>query len=194
MPSGSRPVHPQAVRRDPLNTLAGTLAGPRGPSPGRPGQARGCRAAAGSRAGVALTRGRVWPGRTPQPLGRSDDQGLGQGSTGMKDGADLEDGLHAGDDSSPGPVPDPRWSPHPVRRRRWLAKPAVVLARLLAGERVRVRVEPGLAVRARSPLTGAARRTCDNCPGSAGARTGGRLVRVPTPRTAAIRVPCAGGQ
>jgi len=73
-------------------------------------------------------------------------------------------------------------------------KPAVVLARPLAGERVRVRVEPGLAVRARSPLTRAARRICDNWPGSAGARTGGRLVRVPTPRTAAIRLPCAGGQ
>jgi hypothetical protein len=37
MPSGSRPVHRQAVRRDPLNTLAGTLAGPRGPSLGAPG-------------------------------------------------------------------------------------------------------------------------------------------------------------
>ena len=28
MPSGSRRYHPQAVRRDPLNTLAGTLADP----------------------------------------------------------------------------------------------------------------------------------------------------------------------
>jgi hypothetical protein len=28
MPSGSRPEHPQAVHRDPLNTLAGTLADP----------------------------------------------------------------------------------------------------------------------------------------------------------------------
>ena len=33
MPSGSRPVHPQAVHRDPLNTLAGTLAAP-GTEPG----------------------------------------------------------------------------------------------------------------------------------------------------------------
>src|SRR5579871_1836608 len=45
----------------------------------------------------------------------------------MKDGPDLEDGLHADDNNSLSPVPDPRWSPHPVRRQRWLVKPAVVL-------------------------------------------------------------------
>jgi hypothetical protein len=55
MPSGSRPVPPQAVHRDPLNTLAGTLADP-ATKPGRPGQARGCRAAAGPGGSVAPTR------------------------------------------------------------------------------------------------------------------------------------------
>jgi hypothetical protein len=77
MPSGLRPEHPQAVHRDPLNTLAGTLADP-GTKPGvrvKP------EVAALLARGQRRTHSRLgcWPRRTPQPLGRSDDQGLGQG-------------------------------------------------------------------------------------------------------------------
>ena len=153
------PYHPLGRRPRPLKHPGR----PRGPSLVRPGQARGCRAAAGSGAGVALTRGWVAGlGEHRSRLAGRMTRDLARGSTGMKDGPDLEDGLHAGGNNSPRPVPDRRWSPHPVRRLRWLAKPTVVLTSP-AGERARVRADPGLAVRACSPLTGAARRIRDNC-------------------------------
>jgi hypothetical protein len=150
MPSGSRPVPPPGRRPRPRKHPGR----PRGPSLGRPGQARGCRAAAGSGAGVALTRGRVAGlGEHRSRLAGRMTRDLARGSTATKDGPDLEDGLHADDNNSPSLVPDRRWSPHPYADSGGPQKPAVVLTSP-AGERVGVRANLGLAVRACSPLTG----------------------------------------
>jgi len=105
MPSGSRPVPPPGRPPRPLKHLAGTLADPRDQA--------WCARVKPEVAALLLAQepashtlaARWWPRRTPQALGRSDDQGLGQGSTGLKDGPDLEDELHAATTPKSGPEP-----------------------------------------------------------------------------------------
>jgi len=106
MPSGSRRYHPQAAHRDPLNTLAGTLADPRDQAwCARVKPEVAALLLAQEPASHTLAAG-WWPRRTPQALGGSDDQGLGQGLQGCEGRPGSGDWPHADDNNYPSPVPD----------------------------------------------------------------------------------------
>ena len=192
MPSGSRPVPPLGRPPRPLKHPGRTLADPRRSAWAPRSSPRLPHCWLG--ASVAFTRGRVTglgghrsrlAGRMTRDLARGLNRHLGRPGFGGWSACRR----HQPPKSGSGPsIESASGTPTAVACKSGRSSLPVPGRRACTRSR-----RPGLAVRARSPLTGAARRICDNWPASADADTGGWPVRVPTPRTAAIRLSCAGG-
>jgi hypothetical protein len=194
MSSGSRPVPLLGRPPRPLEHPGRYPGRPVGTKPwGARGQARLPRCWLRSRRGIHSRPG-CWPRRPPRPLGRSDDQRLGQGLHGYE-GRPGSGGWAAYRRQQP---PQVRFRTVDgvrtrVRRQRWLAKPTVVLnqSRRKACTRSR-RSGPGCP--GTLAVEWAARRIRDNWQRQRAPAPAAGRFRVPTPRTAAIRLPRARGQ